>query len=165
MGKITGKEMDVIVEKAFKLLAERQLKRKQLHDEVVAKKITTPEQYFEKVLELEPVREIKEHTDYWEAAVAHYCNVFVDGFWCQEVVKGDSWDNGRAEISIRRTHQIPGSLDDAYEPGTEYAEGRKIFRDEKYSFFDSDKYFYRRCAWGESAEKDGKIDFCVSMKS
>lgn len=161
MVKYNSFEMDAIVEDAWNAL-DRQIKTiknlsAKLHEDIENGKADVNQllnDYYNKIAEIKQVDEIKKLTNCPEPYLAHYYVYFAHGF---VFLRGIGDWLSENEMIIERTK---GSFEDCYQPEDSYDQ----WKDNDKNFFTSDKFIYKRLAWGEYCEKVFEPDFHVIMK-
>ena len=154
-------EMNAIVEDAWNCLDE-QIKtikslNAKLHGDIENGKADVNQllsNYYNKIAEIKQMDKVKKLTDCPEPYSSHYYVHFAHGF---VFLRGTGDWLKEDEMIIKRTE---GSFDDRYQPDPTYDK----WDDEDDNFFTSDKFTYKRLAWGERCDKIFEPDFLVTLK-
>lgn len=177
MGKYVAKDLEQLVDQARVLLDEQIRVVKDMHDKLNnrindgdLKHASTEEvnrhlhNYYNKLYEIKNLERVKKtYATCWEPIMGHYYVVFIgnfmftcgDGSWCDE-----------DEIFISRSGEGL-TFENAYEPSESYNKARHEWQEEKASYFDSEKWHFKRLVWGERYDSTSAdfSDFRVTAKS
>ena len=160
MAKYNSFELDVIVEDAWNVLDEEIKTVKSLNSKLredIENGKTDVNQllsdYYNKIAEIKQLDKIKKFTNCPEPYLAHYYVHFAHGF---VFLRGIGDWLSENEMIIKRTE---GSFEDRYQPDPNYDK----WKDDK-NFFTSNKFVYKRLAWGERCEKLFEPDFHITKK-
>ena len=163
MAKYNSFELNVIVEDAWNVLDEeiktvKSLNSKLREDIENGNGKTDVNQllsdYYNKIAEIKQLDKIKKFTNYPEPYLAHYYVHFAHGF---VFLRGIGDWLSENEMIIKRTE---GSFEDRYQPDPNYDK----WKDDDKNFFTSNKFVYKRLAWGERCEKLFEPDFHITKK-
>ena len=161
MNRINCKQMDALVERAWSMLDAQIEEIKNLYDEMHAipdqdpRKENAMHEYFHKLHQIKNYEKIKECTDTPQPYVAHYYIIFIEGF---AFLRGTGDWLAVDEMIIKRTK---GKFSEVYQPDADYD---KYAFDSDHQFFKSEKFLYKRLAWGERCDKIFTPDFLVVRK-
>ena len=160
MAKYNSFELNVIVEDAWNVLDEEIKTIKSLNSKLredIENGKTDVNQllsdYYNKIAEIKQLDKIKKFTNCPEPYLAHYYVHFTHGF---VFLRGTGDWLSENEMIIKRTE---GSFEDRYQPDPNYDK----WKDDK-NFFTSNKFVYKRLAWGERCEKLFEPDFHITKK-
>ena len=161
MAKYNSFELNVIVEDAWNVLDEEIKTVKSLNSKLredIENGKTDVNQllsdYYNKIAEIKQLDKIKKFTNYPEPYLAHYYVHFAHGF---VFLRGIGDWLSENEMIIKRTE---GSFEDRYQPDSNYDK----WKDDDKNFFTSNKFVYKRLAWGERCEKLFEPDFHITKK-
>lgn len=163
MAKYNSFELNVIVEDAWNVLDEeiktvKNLNSKLREDIENGNGKTDVNQllsdYYNKIAEIKQLDKIKKFTNCPEPYLAHYYVHFAHGF---VFLRGTGDWLSENEMIIKRTE---GSFEDRYQPDPNYDK----WKDDDKNFFTSNKFVYKRLAWGERCEKLFEPDFHITKK-
>ena len=161
MAKYNSFELNVIVEDAWNVLDEEIKTVKSLNSKLredIENGKTDVNQllsdYYNKIAEIKQLDKIKKFTNYPEPYLAHYYVHFAHGF---VFLRGIGDWLSENEMIIKRTE---GSFEDRYQPDPNYDK----WKDDDKNFFTSNKFVYKRLAWGERCEKLFEPDFHITKK-
>ena len=154
-------EMNAIVEGAWNVLDEQIKNIKslnaKLHEDIENGKADVNQllsDYYNKIAEIKELDKIRKFTEFPEPYLAHYYVYFAHGL---VFLRGIGDWLSENEMIIKRTK---GSFEDRYQPDPTYDK----WKDDNKNFFTSDKFVYKRLAWGERCEKLFEPDFHVTLK-
>ena len=161
MVKYNSFEMNAIVEDAWNVL-DGQIKTikslsSKLHEDIENGKADVNQllsNYYNKIAEIKQLDKINKLTNCPEPYLAHYSVYFAHGF---VFLRGTGDWLKEDEMIIKRTK---GSFEDRYQPDSTYDK----WEDDDKNFFTSDKFTYKRLAWGERCDKIFEPDFLVTLK-
>ena len=161
MAKYNSFELNVIVEDAWNVLDEEIKTVKNLNSKLredIENGKTDGNQllsdYYNKIAEIKQLDKIKKFTNCPEPYLAHYYVHFAHGF---VFLRGIGDWLSENEMIIKRTE---GSFEDRYQPDPNYDK----WKDDDKNFFTSNKFVYKRLAWGERCEKLFEPDFHITKK-
>lgn len=163
MAKYNSFEMNAIVEDAWNVLDEQIKTVKSLNSKLrediengngKADVNQLLSDYYNKIAEIKQLDKIKKFTNCPEPYLAHYYVYFTHGF---AFLRGIGDWLSENEMIIKRTE---GSFEDRYQPEDSYDK----WKDDDKNFFTSDKFVYKRLAWGERCEKLFEPDFHITKK-
>ena len=161
MAKYNSFELNVIVEDAWNVLDEEIKTVKSLNSKLredIENGKTDVDQllsdYYNKIAEIKQLDKIKKFTNCPEPYLAHYYVHFAHGF---VFLRGIGDWLSENEMIIKRTE---GSFEDRYQPDPNYDK----WKDNDKNFFTSNKFVYKRLAWGERCEKLFEPDFHITKK-
>jgi len=121
-------------------------------------------EYYNKLYEIKNLERVKKtHTIFWEPIMAHYYVVFIGDFM---FTCGDGGWYGEDEIFISRSGEGL-TFENTYKPSESYEKARYDWQEEKASYFDSERWHFKRLVWGErySSTAADFSDFYVTAKS
>ena len=161
MAKYNSFEINTVVEDAWNML-DKQINTvknlsAELHEDINNRKADVNQlltNYYNKLAEIKQMDKIKKLTDYPESYLSHYYVYFTHGF---VFLRGTGDWLSENEMIIKRTK---GTFDDRYQPDPTYDQ----WKDEDDNFFTSDKFTYKRLAWGERCENIFEPDFLITKK-
>jgi hypothetical protein len=154
-------EMNAIVEDAWNMLDEQIVEIKKLyettHEEIAKNNDKCDEllnNYYSNIKEIKSYDKICKLTEIPEPYLSHYYVYFANGF---VFLRGTGDWLKENEMVIKRTK---GSFDERYQPDPTYDQ----WKDDDDNFFTSDKFTYKRLAWGDRCGKIFEPDFLVTLK-
>ena len=154
-------EMNAIVEDAWNVLDDQIKIVKKLyettHEEIIENNDKCDEllnAYYNKIKDIKSYDKICKLTKFPEPYLSHYYVYFTNGFI---FLRGTGDWLKENEMIIKRTK---GSFDERYQADSTYDK----WKDGDYNFFTSDKFIYKRLAWGERCENIFEPDFLISLK-
>ena len=161
MAKYNSFELNIIVEDAWNVLDEEIKTVKSLNSKLredIENGKTDVNQllsdYYNKIAEIKQFDKIKKFTNCLEPYLAHYYVHFTHGF---VFLRGIGDWLSENEMIIKRTFS---SFEDRYQPDPNYDK----WKDDDKNFFTSNKFVYKRLAWGERCEKLFEPDFHITKK-
>ena len=161
MVKYNSFEINSIVEDAWNILDEQIKNVKslnaKLHEDIENGKADVNQllsDYYNKIAEIKELDKIRKFTEFPEPYLAHYYVYFAHGL---VFLRGIGDWLSENEMIIKRTK---GSFDDRYQSDPTYDK----WKDDDDNFFTSDKFTYKRLAWGERCDKIFEPDFLVTIK-
>ena len=161
MVKYNSFEINAIVEGAWNVLDEQIKNIKslnvKLHEDIENGKADVNQllnDYYNEIAKIKQIDKVKKLTDCPEPYLAHYYVHFAHGF---VFLRGTGDWLGENEMVIKREK---GTFDDRYQPDPTYDQ----WKDDDDNFFTSDKFTYKRLAWGERCENIFEPDFLITKK-
>lgn len=154
-------EMNAIVEDAWNVLDDQIKTVKKLYEtthEEIAKNNDKCDEflnlYYDKIKDIKSYDKICKLTKFPEPYLAHYYVYFAHGFVFLRGIGDWLKEN---EMIIKRTK---GTFGKRYQEDSTYDQ----WKDKDDNFFTSDKFTYKRLAWGERCENIFEPDFLVTLK-